>query len=546
MVLEPCYLPLPSRDRYVSRPLTTASAASHAFLGAIGYLDDWSFPIALLVGGGIGFAVVWALTRHTRRVAHEQAAELSEVARREAAVAAEEMKQKAEAEIQEKRAEANREFDRREIEADVRLREIRAHEESLALLDYQFEQKQDRLNRENAAVRQARDAIRALSKSVRKRLEGVSQMDAEEIRRALREEVQLECQDELRGLRREMMEKSEQELQMEARRILVSTMQRLAIKPANDMTSTQVALPNEDMKGRIIGREGRNIKAFESATGVTILIDESPGMVLLSSFDPVRREVARVALEALVKDGRIHPASIEDFVKRAQEEMDLTITAAGNDAVARLNINGLHPEIIKLLGGLKYRFSYNQNVLDHSIETAFLASMLASEVGLDPNVAKRAGLLHDIGKAASAELEGSHAHIGAEFIKRYGETPIVVNAVAAHHEEVKPETVYAGLVILADTISAVRPGARAESAAVYAQRLEKLEKLALTLEGVQQAFAIQAGREIRVVVAPQVVTDDGAREIAKQLRARIEAELQYPSTIKITVIREQRYTETAT
>jgi len=233
-------------------------------------------------------------------------------------------------------------------------------------------------------------------------------------------------------------------------------------------------------------------------------------------------------------------------VKRAQDEMDLTITAAGNDAVARLNINGLHPEIIKLLGGLKYRFSYNQNVLDHSVETGFLASMLASEVGLDPNVAKRAGLLHDIGKAASAELEGSHAHIGAEFIKRYGETPIVVNAVAAHHEEVKPETVYAGLVILADTISAVRPGARAESAAIYAQRLEKLEKLAMTLDGVQQAFAIQAGREIRVVVAPQVVTDEGARELAKQLRARIEAELQYPSTIKITVIREQRYTETAT
>jgi ribonuclease Y len=531
---------------YRARPLIPAFAAQISALTAESDLTDWSFPVALLVGGAIGFLVVWALTRHTRRVAHEQAAELAEVARREAAVAAEETKQKAEAEIQEKRAEANREFDRREIEADVRLREIRAHEESLALLDYQFEQKQERLNRENAAVRQARDAIRALSKSVRKRLEGVSQMDADEIRRALREEVQLECQDELRGLRRDLMEKSEQELQMEARRMLVATMQRLAIKPANDMTSTQVALPNEDMKGRIIGREGRNIKAFESATGVTILIDESPGMVLLSSFDPVRREVARVALEALVKDGRIHPASIEEFVKRAQEEMDLTITAAGNDAVARLNINGLHPEIIKLLGGLKYRFSYNQNVLDHSVETAFLASMLASEVGLDANVAKRAGLLHDIGKAASAELEGSHAHIGAEFIKRYGETPIVVNAVAAHHEEVKPETVYAGLVILADTISAVRPGARAESAAVYAQRLEKLEKLALTLDGVQQAFAIQAGREIRVVVAPQVVTDEGARELAKQLRARIEAELQYPSTIKITVIREQRYTETAT
>ena len=526
--------------------MTTACAATFALLTPDSDLADWGLSVVLVIGGGIGFLVVWALTRHTRRTAHEQAAELIEVARREAAVAAEELKQKSAAEIQTKRAEANREFDRREIEADVRLREIRAHEESLALLDYQFEQKQERLNRENAAVVQARDAIRALSKSVRKRLEGVSQMDAEELRRALREEVQLECQDETRALRRAMMEKSEQELQSEARRILVSTMQRLASKPNNDLSSTLVALPSEDMKGRIIGREGRNIKAFESATGVTIMIDESPQMVLLSSFDPVRREVARVALEGLVKDGRIHPASIEEFVKRAQDEMDLTVTQAGEEAVTRLNINGLHPEIIKLLGGLKYRFSYNQNVLDHSIETAFLASMLASEVGLDANVAKRAGLLHDIGKAASGELEGSHAHIGAEFIKRHGETPIVVNAVAAHHEEVKPETVYAGLVILADTISAVRPGARAESAAVYTQRLERLEKLALTLDGVQQAFAIQAGREIRVVVSPQEVTDDRAREIAKELRARIEAELQYPSTIKITVIRESRFTETAT
>jgi ribonucrease Y len=526
--------------------LTTGSVADLALLFAESDPFDWSLPVALVVGGAIGFLVVWAFTRHTRRVAHEQAAELMEVARREAAVAAEEMKQKAEAEIQEKRAELNREFDRREIETDVRLREIRAHEESLALLDYQLEQRQERLNRESAAVKQARDAIRALSKSVRKRLEGVSQMDAEEIRRALREEVLLECQDELRALRRATLEKSEQELQNDARRILVASMQRIASRPNNDLTATIIQLPNEDMKGRIIGREGRNIKAFESSTGVTLLIDESPQMVLLSSFDPVRREIARHALEALVKDGRIHPASIEEFVKRAKEEIELITTQAGEDAVAKLNINGLHPEIIKLLGRLKYRFSYNQNVLDHSVETATLASLIASEVGLDPNLAKRAGLLHDIGKSVPGELEGSHAMIGAEFIKRFGETPIVVNAVAAHHEEVKPETVYAGITILADTISAVRPGARAESMTSYIQRLGRLEKLALSLDGVQQAFAIQAGREIRVVVSPGEVTDDKARDIAKELRRRIEAELQYPSTIKVTVIRESRFTETAT
>jgi ribonuclease Y len=507
---------------------------------------DWALSVSLFVGVLIGFVVVWVVTRHTRGIARDQTAEMLEVARREAAVAAEEIKQKAEAEIQERRAELNREFDRREIESDVRLREIRAHEESLALLDYQLEQRQERMNRENAAIVQARDAIRALSKSVRKRLEGVSQMDAEDIKRQLREEVLLECQDELRALRRETMEKSEQELQSQARRILIASIQRLASKPNTDLTATLVHLPSEEMKGRIIGREGRNIKAFEAATGVTLLIDESPQLVLLSSFDPVRREIARSALEALVKDGRIHPASIEEFVKRAQDEIDLVTTQAGEDAVAKLNINGLHSEIIQLLGKLKYRFSYNQNVLDHSVETAFLASLIASEVGLDPNLAKRAGLLHDIGKAVPGEMEGSHAVIGADFIRRHGETPIVANAVAAHHEEVKPETIYAGLVILADTISATRPGARAESMTSYIQRLGRLEKLALSIEGVQQAFAIQAGREIRVVVAPQEVTDDRAREIAKELRGRIEAELQYPSTIKITVIREARFTETAT
>jgi ribonucrease Y len=247
-----------------------------------------------------------------------------------------------------------------------------------------------------------------------------------------------------------------------------------------------------------------------------------------------------------VKDGCIHPATIEDFVARARAEMDLAIQQAGEDAVQRLGVNGLHPEIIRQLGRLKYRFSYTQNVLDHSVEVGFLCSMLASETGLDPNVAKRAGLLHDIGKGIEGDYEGSHATIGADFVRRHGETPIVVNAVAAHHEEVKPETVYAGLVILADTVSAVRPGARAESMTGYIQRLERLEKLALTLEGVQQAYAIQAGREVRVVVNPASVTDEQAHELAKTLRRRIEEELQYPSTIKITVIRESRFTETAT
>jgi len=506
----------------------------------------WSISAELAMGVSLGFLSVWLSTRYVRQAADKRAKELLEVAKREAAVAANEIRQQAEEEIAARRAEVNRDFDRRDIEGEVKLREIRSHEESLGLLDYQLEQKGERLARETAAITQARDAMRTLSKSVRKRLEGVSQMDAEEIKRALREEVQLECQDELRTLRHEILDRSEQDLNTQAQRILVTAMQRLSSKPNNDITATIVQLPSEEMKGRIIGREGRNIKSFESTTGVTLLIDESPQMVLISSFDPVRREVARITLEGLVKDGRIHPASIEDFYKRALEDVELNVQQSGEDAVQRLGINGLHPEVIKLLGRLKYRFSYTQNALDHSIEVGFLCSMLASEIGLDPSLAKRAGLLHDIGKAVEGDYEGSHASVGASFVKRFGETPIVVNAIAAHHEEVKPETVYAGLVILADTVSAVRPGARAESMTGYIQRLERLEKLAVGVEGVHHAYAIQAGREVRVVVNPQSVTDEQAHAIAKEIRQRIETQLQYPSTIKVTVIREARFTETAT
>jgi ribonuclease Y len=506
----------------------------------------WTIFVDLLVATGAGFLIAWALTRHSRRVTREHAAELIDVARREAAVAAEEIKQRAEAEIAARRAEANRELDRRGIEVDVKLRELRSHEESLSRLDLQLDQRREQLNREAAALRQARDAMRTMSRNLRQRLEGLSKLEGAEIQKALREEVLRECEDELRVLRRETLARSEQDLQAEAKRILIAAMQRLASKPNNDITATIVHLPTEEMKGRIIGREGRNIKSFEAATGVTLLIDESPQLVLISSFDPVRREVARAALEGLVKDGRIHPASIEEFVKRAQDEIDLSTQQAGEEAVQKLGVNGLHPQLVRLLGRLKYRFSYSQNALDHSVEVGFLASIVASELGLDPAVAKRAGLLHDIGKGVEGDYEGSHAHIGAEFARRHGESPVVVNAIAAHHAEVNAETLYAGLVILADTVSAVRPGARAESMASYLQRLERLEKLAMSMEGVQLAYAIQAGREIRVVVAPQQVSDERAREIAKDLRRRIEEELQYPSTIKITVIRESRFSETAT
>ena len=537
----------PQRTFAVHVMLTAIAAATKPLAqtdNADPYL--WALGVSVLMGLALGYFAVWLVLRQTRRLAREKAESHLELAKREAAVAAQEIISKGEEEIRNREAELNREFDRRKIETEMMLREIRSHEESLGLLDYQLEQRQDRLAREAAAIKQARDAMRDLSKSLRKKLEGAASLDGEEIRRQLREEITFECQEELRALRKELLERSEQDLVQQGKRILVTTMQRLASKPNNDITATIVQLPTEEMKGRIIGREGRNIKSFEAATGTTLLIDESPQMVLVSSFDPVRREIARMALDALVKDGRIHPASIEEAVNRARQELDLHVAQMGEDAVDRLKISGLHPEIIKLLGKLRFRFSYTQNVLDHSIEVAQLCSMLASELGLEPNVAKRAGLLHDIGKSIEGEYEGSHALIGADFIRRYGETTIVVNAVAAHHEEVKPETVYAGLVILADAISASRPGARAESMTSYLERLGRLEKLAMTMPGVQQAFAIQAGREVRVVVQPNVVTDDQAHALAKTLRLKIEQELDYPSTIKVTVIREQRYTETAT
>ena len=511
----------------------------------LGESHAWTFALAALTGAGGGFALSWFLTRQARRVAAERAANIVELAKREAQVAASEIRAKTEEELSARRAEVQREQDRREIEVDVKLREIRNHEESLALLDFQLEARQERLAREAAAIKQGRDAVRAQSKSLRQRLEEISHLDAEEIKKALRSEIMIECQDDLRQYRKELMDRSEADLKAEAKRVLLAVMQRMSSQPNHDVTATIVQLPSDEMKGRIIGREGRNIKAFEAATGVTLLIDESPNMVLISSFDPVRREVAKIALQALVADGRIHPASIEEQVHRAQSEINTHVLATAEAAVQKLKLSSVHPEILQVLGRLQFRHSFAQNVLDHSIEVAQFASLIASELGLDPQLAKRAGLFHDLGKAIEAELEGSHAHIGAEFARRFGEVPAVVNAIAAHHEEVKPETLYAGIVVLADALSAVRPGARAESMAAYIERLQRLERIALDIPGVQQAYAIQAGREVRVMVKPEEVTEDNMILLAHDLAKKIESELEYPGQIKVNVIRETKAVEYA-
>lgn len=498
-----------------------------------------------IVGFALAFALAWMLTRKNRIHGRKEAESVIAIARRESELEVKEHRSQLNIELEKQRMEGERVNSQAELELDARLREIRSHEESIAALDHELEVRERSIENELKALESRKAHLEELIGNVRRTMTNLASMDVEDIKEALRQEVREDCAEELRRMRKDMIERSELDIKREANRTLITAMQRIASKPNNEITAAVVQLPNDDMKGRIIGREGRNIKCFETATGTTLLIDESPQMVLVSSFDPVRREIAKCALERLVKDGRIHPASIEEFVSEARNDVDQIIEQAGDGAVSQLKISRMHPEIVGLLGKLRFRNSYSQNDLEHSIEVGFLCSLIASELGLDPNIAKRAGLLHDIGKAIDGEYEGSHALVGADFVKARGEDEIVVNAVAAHHEEVVPESIYAGLVILADTISAVRPGARAETISAYIDRLRNLEELALSFDGVLSAYAIQAGREIRVVVNPKKVTDDIAVELSRSLRERIEDELEYPNSIRITVIREQRFTETA-
>ena len=500
---------------------------------------------AVIAGFAAAFAIGWLITQQARNRSKEHATSIVDLAKREAEVVAKEAASKIQLELDQKRAEFERESKREKMEMEVRLNEVHSHEESLAALDHELRLREKNIEQELDEVRASKSNLLEMSGNVQRTMANLASMDVEEIKSELRLQVELECNDALSRMRKDLLERSELDVDREANRTLLAAMQRIASKPNSEISASIVQLPNDDMKGRIIGREGRNIKCFETATGTTLLIDESPRMVLISSFDPVRREIAKSALEALVKDGRIHPATIEEFVGVARLDVDGFIEKAGDAAINQLKISRMHPEITTLLGKLKFRTSYSQNVLEHSVEVAMLCSIIASELGLDPNLAKRAGLLHDIGKAIDGEYEGSHAIVGADFVKARGENDIVVNAVAAHHEEVAPESLYAGIVILADTISAVRPGARAESISAYIDRLQTLETLAKSFDGVQNAYAIQAGREVRVVVDPSSISDEDAGNLSVRMRERIEEELDYPSSIRIIVIREQRYVETA-
>ncbi|MGF1450658.1 MAG: ribonuclease Y [Opitutales bacterium] len=415
----------------------------------------------------------------------------------------------------------------------------------LAKARLELEADHERLQAREADLEVREAQAEKLARIYRHRLRSLAGTTREEARELLRVHLLETSADEAREIRREILFETEQEAREEARRIIIDVMQRMATNPERQLSATLVTIPSEDMKGRIIGREGRNIRAFENLLGVTLMIDDTPGSILVSSFDPVRRETARRTLEELIADGRIHPASIEETYERVAADIRDTVYSLGEDALLKLRLTGVPPEVVGLVGSLHYRLSNNQNTLEHSLEVAFFAALLASELGLDPEPAKRIGLFHDLGKALNQEHGGSHAAAAANLLRRYGENEVVVNAVAASHGEVEPTSLYAEVLKIADALSAARPGARADSLDSFIQRVRSLEELARGFRGVSDAFAIQAGREIRVLVKPEIVSDEDARTLARNLRRFIEDELNYPGTIKVTVIREQRFNETA-
>ena len=456
-----------------------------------------------------------------------------------------EMLLEAKEEIHKSRSEYEREVKERRAEVSKQERRLQQKEEALDKKIDLHEKKEDELAKKIAAIDKKQEEVESLKRSQMEVLEKISGLTQEEakayILKGVEENVRHETAMKIKEIEAQMKEEADQT----AREIIATAIQRCAADHAAETTVSVVPLPNDEMKGRIIGREGRNIRTLETITGVDLIIDDTPEAITVSSFDPVRREVARLALEKLIADGRIHPTRIEDMVEKARREVDHTIKVEGERATFETGVHNLHPELIKLLGRQKYRTSYGQNVLNHSIEVAHIAGLMASELGVDVTLAKRAGLLHDLGKSVDHEMEGSHVQLGVELAKKYKENPVVINAIEAHHGDVEPQTVIACLVQAADAISAARPGARRENVENYIRRLEKLEELTNSFPGVEKAYAIQAGREVRVMVKPEEVTEDNMILLAHDLAKKIESELEYPGQIKVNVIRETKAVEYA-
>jgi ribonuclease Y len=511
--------------------------------------------LGFIVGGAVFF--IWGITKQRKdavnlEAARAQAEEITKEAQTRSQLVVKEAELKAKDMVVGAKADAEREMrDRR--------REIAAIEQKLEAREETFEKRQEAFERREADLNRRDQSLRSREKSLtdkeevlqahideaRTKLEAVAGLTREEAKRSLMDEMIGQARTDAAKHIRIVEEEAREEADRRAKRVVAIAIERLAGEFVAERTVSVIALPNDEMKGRIIGREGRNIRAIEAATGVDIIIDDTPEAVVISCHNPIRREIARVALMQLISDGRIHPGRIEEVVRKAEQQVEESIREAGQRAIIEVGVHGIHPELVKLLGMLKFRYSYAQNVLMHSIEAAFICGAMAAELGLNEKQARRAALLHDIGKALTHEVEGSHALIGGEIARKYGESAKIVNAIAAHHEEVKAETILAPLVDAADALSGARPGARREVLESYVKRLEDLETIAKSFKGVEKCFAVQAGREMRVIVEPSQISDEDTSMLARDVARKIETDMTYPGQIRVTVIRETRATELA-
>ena len=501
--------------------------------------------VGLAVGIGLGIGIRKRFAEREIGSAEQEATRLINEAIRSGESRKKEMLLEAKDEIHKSRTEYEKEVKERRAELSKQERRLQQKEETLDKKSETFEKKEEELARRMAEVAALKEETESIKKAHLATLEQISGLSQEQARAHLLKTVEEDMRHDTAMKIKEIEQQLKDEADEKAREILSIAIQRCAADHAAEATVSVVPLPNDEMKGRIIGREGRNIRTLETITGVDLIIDDTPEAITVSSFDPVRREVARLALEKLIGDGRIHPTRIEDMVEKARREIDRTIREEGERACYETGVHNLNPELVKILGRQKYRTSYGQNVLNHSIEVAHIAGLMASELGVDVTLAKRAGLLHDLGKSIDHEVEGSHVQLGADLARKYKENPIIVNAVEAHHGDVEPKSVIAVLVQAADAVSAARPGARRENVENYIRRLQKLEELTGSYPGVDKAFAIQAGREVRIMVKPEVVAEDNMILLARDIAKKIEAELEYPGQIKINVIRETKAVEYA-
>ena len=495
---------------------------------------------ALVVGFAIGFICRRVIAESKIGGAEEKAKQIIEEGKKTAETKKKEALLEAKDEIHKSRTEFEKEIKDRRSEMNRQERRVQQKEESLDKKADSLEKKDEQLNKKLKEVDVLKEETLKVKNAQLEILERISGLSVEEAKSYLLKNIESEVRHEAAIMIKDIESQAKEEADKKARSIISTAIQKCAADHVAESTVSVVSLPNDEMKGRIIGREGRNIRALETATGIDLIIDDTPEAVVLSGFDPVRREIARMALEKLIVDGRIHPARIEETVEKARKEIDAIIKQEGEQATFDTGVHGLHPELIKLLGRMKYRTSYGQNVLKHSTEVANLAGIMAGELGVDVKTAKRAGLLHDLGKSVDHEIEGSHVDIGVDIAKKYNESPEVIHAIQAHHGDVEATTVIACIVQACDAISAARPGARRENLETYIKRLEKLEEIADSFNGVEKSFAIQAGREIRIMVKPEAVKDEETVLLARDIVKKIESELEYPGQIKVNVIRETR------